>query len=47
MRKMKDSIALSSVEAEYIVACEVRREVVWLGKLLSDLFEGLMDPKVI
>jgi len=38
---------LSSVEAEYIAACEVSREVVWLRELLSDLFEGPMDPTVI
>ena len=47
MSKKQESIALSSVEAEYIEACEARREVVWLRELLSDLFEGPMDPTMI
>eukprot|EP00253_Pinus_taeda_P036133 PITA_36133 len=47
MSKKQDSIALSSGKAEYIAACEVGREVVWLRKLLSDLFEGPMDTTVI
>jgi len=47
MRRKQDMVALSSVEAEYIAACEVSREVVWLRKLLSDLFEGPMDPTMI
>eukprot|EP00253_Pinus_taeda_P001483 PITA_01483 len=47
MSRKQDTIALSNVEAEYVVACEVSREAVWLRKLLSDLFEGLMNPIVI
>ena len=47
MSKKQESIALSSVEAEYIAACEASREVVWLRELLSDLFEGPMDPTMI
>ena len=43
----QDTIALSSAEAEYIAACEVSREAVWLRKLLFDLFEGPMDPTMI
>jgi len=47
MSRKKDMVALSSVEAKYIAACEVRREIVWLRTLLMDLFEGPMDPTVI
>ena len=47
MSRKQDTIALSSVEAKYNATCEVSREVVWLRKLLSDLFEGPMDPTVI
>jgi len=47
MSKKQESIALSSVEAEYIAACEASREVVWLRELLFDLFEGPMDPTMI
>ena len=43
----QDTIALSSVEAEYVAACEVSIEAIWLRKLLSDLFEGPMNPTVI
>ena len=46
MSRKKDTISLSSVKAEYVAACEVRKEAVWLRKLLSDLFEGSMDPTV-
>ena len=47
MSRKKETVALSSVEAEYVVACEVSREIVWLRKLLSDLFEGPMNPTLI
>lgn len=38
MIKKQDTVALSSPEAEYIADCEVSREVIWLRKLLSNLF---------
>lgn len=38
MSKKQDSLALSSVEAEYIATSEAGREVVWLRKLLSKFF---------
>eukprot|EP00253_Pinus_taeda_P001484 PITA_01484 len=47
MNKKQDTIALSSVEAEYVAACEVSQEVVWLRKMLSDLFKGPMNPTMI
>lgn len=43
----QDIVALSSVEVEYVAACEVSKEAVWLRNLLSDLFEGLMDPNCV
>ena len=37
-RSVKQScIADSTMEAEYVVACEVAKEAVWLKKFLSDL----------
>ena len=32
-------VVLSTAEAEYVIACSVSCEVVWLRKLLSDLFD--------
>jgi hypothetical protein len=37
-RKQK-SVALSTVEAEYMETCEASTEEVWLRKLISDLFD--------
>ena len=38
MRSVKQScIVDSTIEAEYVTACEVVKEVVWLKKFLSDL----------
>ena len=39
-----DTISLSSGKAEYVTASEVCWEVVWLNKLLSNLFEGPLRP---
>eukprot|EP00253_Pinus_taeda_P013345 PITA_13345 len=47
MRRKQDIAALSSVKVEYVATCEVSREAVWLRKLLSDLFEGPVNPTVI
>lgn len=47
MSTKQDRVSLSSVEAEYVVSCEVGKEVVWLRKLLTDLFEKPLDPTVI
>ena len=38
------SIAQTTAEAEYIVASAASREVVWLKKLLSDLFKLSWNP---
>ena len=35
-------VALSTAEAEYVVACSDSCEAVWLRKLLSDLFDLLL-----
>lgn len=47
MSTKQDRVALSSVEAEYVVSCEVGKEVVWLRKILIDFFEKPMDPTMI
>jgi len=39
MSRRQDSVVLSSVEVEYVAACEVGKEAVWLRKLLAYLFE--------
>eukprot|EP00253_Pinus_taeda_P036728 PITA_36728 len=43
----QDPVALSSAEAEYVVACEVRKGSIWSRKLLTDFFEKPLDPTVI
>ena len=40
-------MALITAEAEYVVACSTSCEVVWLWKLLSDLFDLQMDATCI
>ena len=47
MSRKQDLVALSSVEAEYVAACEVGKEVVCLRKLLIDLFEKSLGPTMI
>ena len=40
-------MALSTAEAEYVVACSGSCEAVWLRKLLSDLFDLQLDATFI
>ena len=40
-------MALSTTETEYVAACSASCEVVWLRKLLSDLFDLQMDATCI
>ena len=40
-------MALSTSEAEYVVACSASCEVVWMRKLLSNLFDLQMDATCI
>eukprot|EP00253_Pinus_taeda_P014615 PITA_14615 len=47
MSRKQDLVALSSVEAKHVATCEVGKEVVWLRKLLSKLFEKPLSPTVI
>eukprot|EP00253_Pinus_taeda_P014487 PITA_14487 len=47
MSRNQDPVALSSAKAKYVAACEVGKEVVWLRKLLIDLFERALGPNVI
>jgi hypothetical protein len=41
-RKQK-SVALGTAEAEYIAACDACTEAVWLRKLVSGLFDQVLD----
>ena len=40
-------VALSIVEAEYVIACSASCEAVWLRKLLSYLFDLQLDATCI
>eukprot|EP00253_Pinus_taeda_P021310 PITA_21310 len=41
------SVALSSAEAEYMAACLVACEAIWMRKILVELFRSHLDPTVI
>ena len=43
-RKKQDSVALSSIKVEYVIATEVCWESIWLKKFLSNLFQGSLNP---
>ena len=45
--RKQGSIDQSTAEVEYIAASDVCKEVVWLRKLLFDLFEGKLDSTII
>ena len=43
LSRRKTSVALSTIEAEYIATCSTCSEAVWLRKLLTRLFDTEMD----
>jgi hypothetical protein len=45
--RKQSSIALCTTKAEYIVACSVSCEVIWLQKLLTVLFDLEMEATMI
>jgi hypothetical protein len=45
--RKQSSIALSTAEAEYIVACFASCEAIWLRKLLTGLFDLEMEATTI
>jgi hypothetical protein len=45
--RKQSNIALSTMEAEYIVACSASCEAIWLRKLLIDLFDLEMEATTI
>jgi hypothetical protein len=45
-RKQK-SVALNAAKVEFIVACEACTEPMWLCKLVSGLFDQVMDSTLI
>jgi hypothetical protein len=40
-------VALSTIEEEYITACEVCTEAIWMRKLISRLFDQVPDSTII
>jgi hypothetical protein len=45
--RKQSNIALSTAEAEYIVACSASCEAIWLRKLLTGLFDLEMEATTI
>jgi hypothetical protein len=45
--RKQSSIALSTAEAEYIVACSASCKSIWLRKLLTGLFDLMMEATMI
>ena len=45
--RKQSSVALSTAEAEYIVAGDVGKEAIWLRKLLASLFGDVLETTVI
>ena len=45
--RKQSCVALSTAEAEYVVACSSSCELVWLRKLLSNLFDLQLDATCI
>ena len=46
-RRKQSCMALSTTEVEYVASCLASCEVVWLSKLLSDLFDLQLDATCI
>jgi hypothetical protein len=47
MSKQQVSVVLSSTHAEYVMAAEASKEVVWLRRLLEELHEGVTGPTTL
>ena len=45
--RKQGAIAQSTAKAEYIAVSDAYKEVVWLRKLLSNLFDGKLDSTII
>jgi hypothetical protein len=45
--RKQSSIALSTIEAEYIAACSASCEAIWLRKLLTGLFDQGMEATMV
>jgi hypothetical protein len=45
--RMQSSVALSTVEAEYIATSDASKEVIWLRKLLAGLFGDVLETTII
>jgi hypothetical protein len=45
--RKQNSVALSTIVAEYIVACDTCMKAVWLCKLVSRLYDQVLDLTMI
>jgi hypothetical protein len=45
--RKQNFVALSTAGAQYIAACEACIEVIWLRKIISDLFDQVLDLTII
>jgi hypothetical protein len=45
--KKQNYVALSTIEAEYIAACDACMEAMWLSKLVSGLSDQVLDSTMI
>ena len=45
--KKQSCVAQSIAEAEYVAACMAAKEAMWLHKLLSGLFDEMVEPTMI
>ena len=45
--RKQSCVALSTAKAEYVTACSASCELVWLRKLMSDLFDQQLDATCI
>jgi hypothetical protein len=45
--KKQNSVALNTAKVEYIAACDVCTKAIWLCKLISRLFDQVLDSTLI
>jgi hypothetical protein len=46
-RRKQKSVALSTTKEEYIATCEECTKAIWMRKLISDLFDQVLDSTII
>lgn len=45
--QLQKTVALSSMEAEYMAACAAAQEIIWARRVLSDLGEDQLSPTIL